>query len=852
MQRRSCHQYGRIERQQIHTYSKMIQVGVPSTRVRVSGTGDLLRRCFTTSYGPTDRPAPLSILSNKRFNLIFGANTGVGKTIVSAGLVRANVLNHCQTEYIKPLQCGGSDQAFVDRHVVSNPQIFRAQTLFRWETAASPHAASVLENKPCSDEQVLASLRKTLVDISRRDDGGTVTYMETAGGVLSPSAASPANKMLKHAQTKAENEESGWGWVTQGDLYQPLIGYAPVVLVGDGRLGGISCTLSALESLILRGYDVAAVILIEDPEHNNIHALREYASRAFKLRSGSGEVLFPIPARSMLSLPPIPQDPAVPLHDWYDSKPVRDTFSQLNIFLQNIWVGQVMDLQSTLSAGERSKTSVWWPGGKYGERQLVDSASGDHLHVIRSSSSELEQVPSIDGTASQWTHGIGHGESTLALAVGAAAGRYGYVAQGMHAPVIALGDRIIRGAGVWAENGRVLFCDDRGSVAVEHAIRLGICTYQSRKDLSSEEIEKTKWIVSCQEDCYHGDTLGALNVAEPYSDFEHPWYEQKGFAMDTPTIAYRNGTLSISFPEGMDPTDDIINEFESIEKVMDIRARSFTKLLSLYKEYVEMQWLVHEHRTQEKIGSVILEPVLQYAHRMKFVDPLWQRAVVEVAQSRDIPVIFDESTVGMYRLGVKNCHELLGVNPDIAVYSKLLTGGLLPMSIVVANSEVYDSNQYDADVNEFCQLPVMKNSYVAPATACNAALQSLAAFDICFESRDTGVGSRGALFFDESRVRALSRNSFVIEAFTLGTVLVVRVDFIRYARGDGKVSSLEFPLSDEEFAYSALMELVESLRDEGLDAGLTGDALFVMVSPLAKPEFCNCIVDKVVQQLGQV
>jgi len=33
----------------------------------------------------------------------------------------------------------------------------------------------------------------------------------------------------------------------------------PAVLVGDGRLGGISGTISAYESLTLRGYDVVAV-----------------------------------------------------------------------------------------------------------------------------------------------------------------------------------------------------------------------------------------------------------------------------------------------------------------------------------------------------------------------------------------------------------------------------------------------------------------------------------------------------------------------------------------------------------------------------------------------------------------
>ncbi|KAL3503059.1 hypothetical protein ACH5RR_037508, partial [Cinchona calisaya] len=52
---------------------------------------------------------------------------------------------------------------------------------------------------------------------------------------------------------------------TNGDLkevrdkvYRPF--RLPAILVGDGRLGGISGTISAYESLKLRGYDVVAVV----------------------------------------------------------------------------------------------------------------------------------------------------------------------------------------------------------------------------------------------------------------------------------------------------------------------------------------------------------------------------------------------------------------------------------------------------------------------------------------------------------------------------------------------------------------------------------------------------------------
>jgi dethiobiotin synthetase/adenosylmethionine--8-amino-7-oxononanoate aminotransferase len=226
----------------------------------MSITTQMISRRFFTSGR-----LPRSIDSQTHF--IFGANTDVGKTVLSAGLVRAS---QGTTHYIKPLQCGGSDQHFIEKHA---PNVTSATTLFRWETPASPHVASRKESKPVSDEQVFEALEDCLADRSSPD---ATCWVETAGGVLSPSSASPDNTLPKHAC-----DASSWGWVTQGDLYQPFMAVGSVILVGDGRLGGISATLSALESLIIRGYDVAGIIMLETG-YDNQSAIQEYASRYVK------------------------------------------------------------------------------------------------------------------------------------------------------------------------------------------------------------------------------------------------------------------------------------------------------------------------------------------------------------------------------------------------------------------------------------------------------------------------------------------------------------------------------------------------------------------------------------------
>ena len=166
----------------------------------------------------------LSTSSIRQTHIIFGANTDVGKTVISAGLIRASGI---ETNYIKPLQCGGSDQRFIEKHA---SHVASTTTLFEWDTPASPHYASRIENKPVSDQQVLSALGNCLENLS-----GRFNWIETAGGVLSPSSSSPDNNQAYHAKEK----KSSWGWVTQADLYKPLIGMSSVVLIGDGRLGGI-------------------------------------------------------------------------------------------------------------------------------------------------------------------------------------------------------------------------------------------------------------------------------------------------------------------------------------------------------------------------------------------------------------------------------------------------------------------------------------------------------------------------------------------------------------------------------------------------------------------------------------
>ena len=56
------------------------------------------------------------------------------------------------------------------------------------------------------------------------------------------------------------------------------------------------------------------------------------------------------------------------------------------------------------------------------------------------------------------------------------------------------------------------------------------------------------------------------------------------------------------------------------------------------------------------------------------IDPAFQRALAQLCQQRNIPVILDEVFSGLWRLGHLTAAQMLGIKPDIACYAKLLTG----------------------------------------------------------------------------------------------------------------------------------------------------------------------------------
>lgn len=210
---------------------------------------------------------------------------------------------------------------------------------------------------------------------------------------------------------------------------------------------------------------------------------------------------------------------------------------------------------------------------------------------------------------------------------------------------------------------------------------------------------------------------------------------------------------------------------------------------------------------------------------MKFIDPLWQRALMSISRSKSVPIIFDEVAAGLYRLGVSSCREILGDNPDIAAYAKLLTGGLVPMSVTLTTEDVFNTFLGDSKAEALLH----GHSYTAHAVGCVSSIHALDTYAELFEKE--GHGDDGGekvdykkAYFDQREVAALSELSLVQESMSLGTVVAVTIE------PDGGGSGYA--------AAGRSIPIVKYLLDHGVYARPLGNVVYIMVSPLTSVEEC--------------
>ena len=155
--------------------------------------------------------------------IITGTDTGIGKSVVSAGLVAA-----LGARYWKPVQAGLDEET--DSELVARlvPQAVVHAEAYRLATPASPHYAARLDGVTIAPDHLALP------------QGPGPLVVEGAGGVLVPLAQD-----LAYADVFAR-----WG--------------LPVVLVARTALGTINHSLLSIEALRARRCAIAGMVFVGD------------------------------------------------------------------------------------------------------------------------------------------------------------------------------------------------------------------------------------------------------------------------------------------------------------------------------------------------------------------------------------------------------------------------------------------------------------------------------------------------------------------------------------------------------------------------------------------------------------
>jgi len=272
-----------------------------------------------------------------------------------------------------------------------------------------------------------------------------------------------------------------------------------------------------------------------------------------------------------------------------------------------------------------------------------------------------------------------------------------------------------------------LFFADNGSSAVEVALKMSYHYHRNKGEQRSLFLSLSN--------SYHGETLGALSVGDVqlYKETYEPLL-----------------IACIQTPVPKDQSrESAALALESLSQLLDQRG--------------------------EEIAALILEPLIQGAGGMHMYHPDYLKGARELTKAHGIHLIADEIMTGFGRTGTMFGCEQAEISPDFMLLSKGLTGGYLPLSVVLTTDEIYSA--FYCDYNEHKAF-LHSHSYTGNPLACSAALATL---DI-FENQDVlGENRKKSRYIAQcfDRFRALSNVKEVRQ-----TGMVTAIELHGYAPED--------------------------------------------------------------------
>ena len=358
----------------------------------------------------------------------------------------------------------------------------------------------------------------------------------------------------------------------------------------------------------------------------------------------------------------------------------------------------------------RSLASVWHPCSQmkhYENFPLVPIARGAGVWLY-----DFDGNRYLDAVSSWWVNLFGHCNPRINAAIVEQLSKLEHVmlAGFTHEPVVELSERLAQLAPVGL--GHCFYASD-GASATEIALKMSAHYWRNQG-----KPQKTSF-VSLQ-NSYHGETLGALSVTD---------------------VALFRDAYGALLKQNSTVTSPDWRNAAAGENAADYALRCADNLEA------------HLQQHHGSIAAFIVEPLVQGAAGMAMYHPMYLQRARELCDQYQVHLIADEIAVGMGRTGTMFACEQAsplsprrvnedggtlpspaggrgaggegrGISPDFLLLSKGISGGYLPLSVVMTTDEIYQAFYADETARGFLH----SHSYTGNPLACRAALATLDIF----------------------------------------------------------------------------------------------------------------------------
>jgi adenosylmethionine-8-amino-7-oxononanoate aminotransferase len=361
---------------------------------------------------------------------------------------------------------------------------------------------------------------------------------------------------------------------------------------------------------------------------------------------------------------------------------------------------------------------IWHPCTQMKDHEtlpLIPIASGKGIYLY-----DFDGNKYIDAVSSWWVNIFGHTNTQINNKIKAQLDTLEHVllAGFTHQPAVELAHKLVN---ITPKELQKVFYVDNGSSAVEAALKMSY-HYHLNKG-------KRKPIFLSLTNSYHGETIGALSVGDV--SLYKETYEQ---------LLIQNMQVPVPSDQSKEASRIALEALEACLK-----------------------------DKSNEIAAFIIEPLIQGAGGMHMYHADYLVGARRLTKVYDVHLIADEIMTGFGRTGLMFACEHADISPDFMTLSKGLTGGYLPLSVVMTSNDVYQA--FYCDYNEHKAF-LHSHSYTGNPLACAAALATLEIFeqtDVIGENRKKSkyIKQKLEIFNQLSNIKNI-RQQGMVTAIELG------------------------------------------------------------------------------------